>query len=75
MNYTGRYLFGAGISFALTKSLPAVPKVVLLTDAGCLFTILTLLGNLYAPGPGPSTLVGFKCSLLLMLASILFPNE
>lgn len=75
MNYTGRYLFGAGTSLAFTKSLPAVPKVVLLTDAGCLLTTLTLHGNLYAPGPGPSTFVGFKCSLLLIFASNLFPNE
>jgi hypothetical protein len=40
-----------------------------------LFPVFTQLGSLYAPGPGPSTFLGLRWSLLLMLELNLEPNE
>jgi hypothetical protein len=39
------------------------------------FPVLIELGTLYAPGPGPSTLVGFKWSLFLIEELNLVPKE
>jgi len=39
------------------------------------FPVLMPLGNLYAPGPGPSTLVGLKWSLFLIEELNLVPKE
>ena len=77
MKWTGLYLFGAGVSFGRSLNcLSEVPKVVLAPPAYSLrFSTLTELGSLYAPGPGPSTFLGFKWSLLPTLELNLEPNE
>ena len=76
---TGLYLLGAGVSFGKSMNcLPDVPKVVLLLQwilSAVLDSTLTDPGILYAPGPGPSTLVGLKWSLFRIEELNLVPNE
>lgn len=68
-----------GVSFGkLLKFLWALPNVDFFIASMCesvLFPVFTELGNLYAPGPGPSTFFGLRWSLFLMLELNLDPNE
>jgi len=60
------------------KLRPPFPNVLCLNASICesdRFPVLTELGSLYDPGPGPSTFLGLRWSLLLTLELNLVPNE